>query len=306
MMRFSRVVFVVLSLAMSLQVHAQQLDLIDPDEFVDPREIRGRTIFISRLVMGASRGSFDQYRRVGQDVGVIHLVNSLYWSGFQIDYKRSEVRGEHDPRPNVESPCNGTVGVTAFACLPARVDQNASPVPGAKNVVQLSWYQTVGDRITIRYRLVQARQYAVPETAAHIPGLKAYDDTRIAQIDTGVRVRGRTLSGYVSFTELTRKSAIDRNQQEMFILGAFLPLVSVGPAILTPRVQIAGITDVGPAIDVINPSLDLSWTIPHVDANVHVIYSPVFGDLGTNGSMNHQVAVYVDRAILVLPLRRRR
>lgn len=304
-MRSLRFLFVVIAVLLGAAAQAQ-LDLIDPDEFVDPRVTRGRTIFISRLVLAASIGSLDQYRPVGQNLGVIHLANSLYWRGFQFDYKRSEVRGEDDPRPDDDLPCGETSAVRASVCLPATIDRGAAPVPGAKNVVQVSWYQTIGDSVTIRYRLVQARQYAVPETAAHVPGLKAYDDTRVAQIDTGVRVRGRTLSGYVSFTELTRKSTIEKTEQKMLTLGAFLPLMSVGPAILTPRVQIAGIADVGPAIDVINPSFDLSWTIPRVDTNVHIIYSPAFGDLGNGTKVKHQVVIYADRAILVLPWRRRR
>jgi hypothetical protein len=186
------------------------------------------------------------------------------------------------------------VSAQASLCTQARVDDDEPPAPGAKNVVQVAWYQTVGQRITIRYRLTQARQYARPETAAHVPGLKSHDDTRVAQIDAGVRVRGRTLSGYASYAELTRYSTLDKSKQKTLTLGAFLPLMSVGPAILTPRLQIAGIAGVGPVIDVINPTLDLSWTIPHVDTNVHLIYSPAFGDLGDGTKLKHQVVFYAD------------
>jgi hypothetical protein len=71
-------------------------------------------------------------------------------------------------------------------------------------------------------------------------------------------------------------------------------------------VQISGIADTGPAIDVINPSLDLSWTIPRAEVNIHAIYSPVYGDLGDGTKLRHQVAVYADYAILVLPWRSKR
>jgi hypothetical protein len=301
MMRYARVFVAVVSLTLCVVSNAQQLDLFDPDDFVDPHEIRGRRIiFISRLVAGGASGYLDQYRPVEQNLGFVHLANSLYWSGFQIDFKRSEVRGENPP-PMDELPCKQTLSAQASACAQARVNDGEPPAPGAKNVLQVAWYQSLGQRVTIRYRLAQARQYALPETAAHVPGLKSHDDTRIAQIDAGVRVHGRTLSGYVGFTELTRYSSLDKTKQQTLTLGAFLPLMSIGPAILTPRVQIAGIADVGPAIDVVNPSFDLSWTIPRVDTNVHLIYSPALGDLGNGTRVTHQVVVYVDRAILVLP-----
>lgn len=304
MMRVLRSLLALLSLTAGLAAHAQQLDLFDPDDFVDPHEIRGRTVFISRLVVGASRGLLDQNRALGQDIAFVHLANSLYWSGFQLDYKRSETRGEN-PEPSSETPCFENASFAAArVCTEARIDEGQPPEPGAKNLIQVSWYQTVGERVTLRYRVAYARQDAVPETVAQDAGLKDYDDTRMAQIDAGVRVGGRTLSGYVGYTELTRLSTIDQVQRQTITLGAFLPLYRVARGILTPRVQISGIADTGPAIDVVNPSLDLSWTIPRADVNVHAIYSPVYGDLGDGTKLQHQVAVYADYAILVLPWRR--
>jgi len=303
-MRTVSVLLLLWPLLLGVTADAQQLDIFDPDDFIDPVQLNGRTIFFSRLVVGASRGYLDQFRPAGQDVGFVHLANSLYWSGFQIDYKRSEVRGENppvDPEPCGESR---SIARTSF-CGASHIDEQPAPAAGAKNLVQLSWYQTIGRRVTIRYRLAQARQYAVPETAAHVSGLKNHDDTRVIQIDTGVQFRRRTFYGTVGYTELTRHSSLDKTRQQMLTLGAVLPLMGVGPAILTPRLQIGGIAGVGPAIDVVNPSLDLSWTIPHVDANVHVIYSPAFGDLGNGTKWKHQVAIYADRAIVV-PLGRRR
>ena len=303
-MRLLRSLFALLSLTAGLASHAQQLDLFDPDDFVDPHEIRGRTVFISRLVVGAARGSLDQNRPLGQDVGFVHLANSLYWRGFQFDVKHSETRGEN-PEPSRETPCFENPGFMAGRqlCTEATFDEGQPPEPGAKNLLQASWYQTLGQRLTLRYRVAYARQDAVPETVAQDAGLKDYDDTRLAQLDAGVRVRGRTLSAYLWFTELTRHSTIDQAKVETITLGAFLPLYRVAGGILTPRLQIAGIADTGPAIDVINPSLDLSWTVPRTDVNVHAIYSPVYGDLGNGSKLNHQVIVYADSAILVLPRR---
>ena len=305
-MRIPRSLFILLSLAAGLTARAQQLDLFDPDDFVDPHEIRGRTVFISRLVVGASRESVDQNRSLGQDIAFVHLANSLYWSRFQFDFKHSETRGEN-PEPASETPCSENVRIAAArVCSDARVDEGQPPEPGAKNLVQVSWYQTVGQRVTLRYRVGYARQDAVPETVAQGAGLQDYDDTRMAQVDAGVRVRGRTLSGYVGYTELTRYSTIDQVKRQTVTLGAFLPLYQVARGILTPRVQISGIADTGPAIDVINPSLDLSWTIPRTEVNIHAVYSPVYGDLGDGTKLHHQVAVYADYAILVLPRRRGR
>jgi hypothetical protein len=311
-MRALRIGLAVLSLLSSLALGAQQLDIYDPDDFVDPHRLRGRAIFISRLVAGVSRGYLDQYRPARQDVRFVHLANSLYWSGFQFDYKHAEVRGQNGSPPKDEPCCCGSMLSVALDCRPVHSDvagtpaSAPAPAPGTKDLLQFSWYQTAGSRVSIRYRLVRARQYALPETAAHVPGLEDHDDTSSAQIDVGVRTGARTLFAAIGYTELTRHSTLDGGKQKTLTLAVFLPLMRVGPAVLIPRIQIGRITGAGPAHGVVNPSLDLSWTIPHTDASLHLIYSPAFGNLGTETRVNHQVAIYADRALLAIPLGRRR
>jgi hypothetical protein len=293
MMR-TAVLAVLLSLLVVAAANAQQLDIFDPDDFVDPWDLPG-PVFISRLVAGASRGYLDQYRPVGQDVGFVHIANSLYWSGFQFDYKRTQLRGENPPP---EESCRG-LSVQASACMSARIELGAAPVPGSKDLAQLSWYQTIGNRVTIRYRIAQGRQSARPETAAHVPGIEDHDDTRILQVDGRVFVGNRVLSGTVAWTELTRHSTFDQTKQRTLIFGTYLPIVLIGPAQLISRLQLGSVSGVTPVIDIINPSVELALHVERVNMNLHVVYSPVFRDLGNGKSMNHQVAVYADRRLFM-------
>lgn len=277
-----------LLLFLALPLHAQQLDLFDPDDFVDPRVTRGQVIFISRLVTGVSRGYMDQFRRVGQDVGFVHLSNDLYWGGFQLSYKRSEVRGEQ----GIEREDPGRQFQRASAEQPP-------PVPGPKNVSQLSWYQTFGERFTVRYRLLYATQFAMRETVANVRGLDDRDETRMAQVDAGMRFGARTQYVTLTWSELTRHSTLDRAAQRTLTAGAYLPSVRLRTAVLVPRLQVGGVADEGPLIDIINPSADLSLPVPKIGAYLHAVYSPVY----RAGELQHQVALYASRALIVLPRR---
>jgi hypothetical protein len=301
-MRAARSLLLLLSVSAAGALQAQQLDLFDPDDFVEPRLTRGRIVFMSRLVTGVSRGYLDQYRPLGQDLGFLHIANSLYWSGLQIDYKRTEQRGEHgvaeEFRPDlgrIASQREGEVGTRS----------DPRPVPGPKNVTQVSWYQTTGDRLSFRGRLVYATQFAERETAAFVTGLEDRDETRVLQLDAGRRFRTRTQFVTLTWTSLTRRSTLEKTKQRTLMAGALLPVLRLGPGTLTPRIQLGGVMNEGHAIDIVNPSFDLSMRLPRAGVNLHLVYSPVYRDLGTDGDLHHQVVLYADYALLVLPLGRR-
>ena len=97
---------------------------------------------------------------------------------------------------------------------------------------------------------------------------------------------------------------LDKGKQKTLTLGAFLPLMSVGPAILTPRLQIAGIAGAGPAIERHRPDARSVLDDPACRYDVHVIYSPAF-DLGDSTKWKHQVVFFADYG-LAFPRGRRR
>lgn len=300
----------VLVLLVATAAAAQPLDIFVPDDFVDPEQTRGRMIFASRLIVGYARGANDQYRPLGQDIGFVHVANSLYWSGFQLDYEHSEVRGENDwgsrrpsPRDNDFRdvvPCE-PVNVSPPICLAPTNhigESDASPVPAPKDLVQLGWSHGIGSRAIFRYQVAYGRQYAIPRFGEGGRG-EDHDDTRAVNIEAGIRAGRRMLHGAVSYTELTHRSAVPETKQQTVTVTAFLPLLRIGPAILTPRLQVGDVLDTGPAVDIINPSLDLALYVPRARANVHLVYSPVIHDTGEERATQHQVAMYIDRALLV-------
>ncbi len=299
-MRAARWLYPFLSFVAALAIDAQQLDLCDPDDYVEPRLTRARVVFISRLVTCVSRGAMDPYRPFGQDVGAIHLANSLYWSGLQLDFKRTEMRGEH----GIER--DSDIGRFAIDADSAADTASApAPVPGPKNVAQISWYQTAGERLSFRYRFVHATQLAQRETTANVAGLDDRDETRMFQVDAGRRSGGRTQFVTLSYSVLTRHGTIAGSKQRTLTAATILPTIRIGPGFLTPRLLVGGVADEGRTIDLYNASLDWSMHIPRVDANVHLVYSPVYRDLGGGGRVHHQVAIYADRALLVLARRGR-
>ena len=293
-----RRLLVAVSLLSAGVLHAQQLDFFDPDDFVHPDIVGGRMVFVSRIVTGAARGYMDQYRRVGQDIGFVHVSNSLYWGGFQLDYKRCEIRGENGRVDGDPDPDQNRIGTLQHF---ENGDRTPAPEPGPKNVTQLSWYQTFGDRLIMRYRLVHATQYAPPETFASVSGLDDSDETRMAQVDAGITHGHRTQFATVVYTELTRHSTFDRTRQRTLTIAAYLPVLRLGPSTITPRLMVGGVAGEGPVIDIVNPSLDWSVIVPRTDAAVHLVYSPVYRELD-GGNVHHQVVLYADRALLVLVL----
>ena len=295
----SRIALLLLaSLVVASAANAQQLDVFDPDDFVDPALLDGRVLFVSRLVTGVSRGYMDQYRSVGDDAGFVHLATSVYWRGFQLDVKRSEVRSENPPREDPRGPGFSDRQDASFGSG----GSSGGIGTGAKLVSQLSWYVGAGDRALLRFRALHATQYARPETAANLPGLDDRDETRMGQLDAGIRIGRRTQFVTFSYAELTRHGTLAKTKQRTTTIGALLPLVRVGPAVLSPRLTLGAVADTARAIDIVNPSFDLALHFHRSDVNLHLVYSPVYCD----GAIVNQFVLYADRALLVRSFGRRR
>jgi hypothetical protein len=276
------------SLLLCFAARAQQTDLL-PDDYVDPRLTKGRVVFMSRVVAGVAQGSTDQFRPLGQDIGFVYVTNDLHWRGFQLGYTRGEVRGERKEEEPDTSLARFGGGEGASGDAPP-------PAPGAKNIASLSWYHTASDRLTFRYRVTHVTQFAQRETAADVPALDDRDETRMVQLDAGLRAGTRTHFLTLAWSELTHHGTFDKTRQRTLTASKYLPAIRLGPVILAPRLQLGAVADEGPLVDIINPSLDLSVRVPKLGAYVHAIYSPVF----RNGDVQHQVSVYADRTLLML------
>src|SRR5947199_5475391 len=92
-MRYGTLIIVVATL-LSTAADAQVRAVFDPDDFLDAREHQF-PVFISRLAAGGARDFIDDFRPLHQDVAFLHVPNSFYWSRFELEYKRSEVRAEN-------------------------------------------------------------------------------------------------------------------------------------------------------------------------------------------------------------------
>lgn len=288
---------------------AQQRSIFDADDFVDPSAHAG-VVFASRLIAGASRGLVDDYRPLHQDAGFLHLTNSVYWSRFEFDYKHTEVRGEDQNGPIRVQSCGCSEPV--YFPTPAPPDATpAAPLPGSKETVQFGWYYTVPGsgahpRITARLRLTASRRSfdTIVEsgtTGQVVSRRSGHEQSFGLDTDTHFRIRGHDLFGSLAFAHTANSgTTADRKQSELTYMQRF-SAVPVGRVLLRGMVTAGGVTNRGgTAINVVNPAFEAFWHHWGSRANIHLIWSPQMTRSGANGwETNHQIALFVDRALIV-------
>jgi hypothetical protein len=293
-----RVLYGILAVFGALCVTAQQRPIFDVDDFVDPGLHNG-PLFISRLVVGATRNSIDDYRPLRDDVGFIHIANSFYWSHFQLDYKRSEVRAK-----------NGPIDVQTCGCLPpiyfpTPPPADATPLPphpGSKDTVQFGWYRSP----TLRYQLSWSRQALHSDLTSFATGkkldrLSGDEQSFVLDADTHFRIRGHDLWGSLIFARTVRSGIIDDRRQNDFLYLVRFPGRLLGAVVLHPTLTVGGVTGRGASgLNVVNPAFEAFWHEPRTRANLHVIWSPQSMRSGADGwETHHQIAVFIDRALYV-------
>jgi|ERR1051326_2550874 hypothetical protein len=304
MMRFVRhsVLLVLICTAAGAQPHS----IFDPDDFVDPRQHRDSSVFISRLVIGGAWNLADDYRPVRQNVGVVHLANSFYFRRVQFDYKHSEILG-NDPPPVRVCACSPPV------YFPTPEPANATPAappPGSKDSIQLAWYPQLsgGNWLpkVLRARFTWSLQtidtpLAQPGTSNIAAHLHGREQSFGLNADTYVHIFGREFFGVVQYARISRNgTANDREQQELVYTSRF-PAMTSGRWVFRATLSVGGISDRGgTAINLFNPTFEAFLHEHKTRVNLHVIYSPQVANDGAHGwQTTHQIVLFADRALFV-------
>jgi len=280
---------------------AQQRPMFEPDDSVDPRH-HDLPIFISRVVIGAMRSGMDDYRPLRQDVGFLVVTNSIYWSRFEIDYKHAEVRGEtaNAPAHLQVCPCDPPV---FFPTPPSRNETPNAPLPGGRDALQFSWYQShAGD---------PADPPIMLRTGIMISHRKVNGDA--TYLDTGhraFRLRGHEQSfgverdiylGWLRGTlaiSRTKSSgtAADRSQSDVSYTNKF-PAKAIGPMLVRATLTVGRVTGRGAnGVNVVNPALE---AFVYRSAGFHLIWSPLATRDSKGWQTHHQILLSVDRALFV-------
>jgi hypothetical protein len=285
---------------------AQQRPIFDPDDFVDPTQHDG-PVFASRIVLGVARSFIDDYRPLAQDVGFVHITNTLYRKNWQFDYKHTEVRGENAPPDVVRCGCSPPV---YFPTPPPSNATPAPPRPGSKETLQVGFYWSLprdaAPPLTLRYRVSVSRQpvdtdvrsLTTGEIVEHHSG---HEQSIGLEGDVHFLFRGREWWGTLLYAHTSLSGTIDiHNQQELAYESRF-PAWVIRQVFVRPTLTIGGVSNRGgTAINVFNPALEVFWHNHLTRGNIHFVWSPQSVRSGLEGWQVHQqIALFVDYAPFV-------
>jgi hypothetical protein len=300
---------------------AQQRPIFDPDDFVDPRQ-QVAPLFISRLVAGGVANAVDDYRPLHQGEGFVHLANSFYWSGlgsklvsgFQFDYKHSETRGtkKSGPRREIMCPCQPPIFYPT-AEPPGATPE--APPPSRRETLQIAAYVPrrggpAEPPVMLRYRATLAwesvvTELSLPNSGARLPTRRGHDLSFGLDADIYFPLRGHPVFGSVVVARTMQSGTTkNRGQTEITYTSRF-PAWVAGSVLVRPLVTVGGVSGRrAGGLNVVNPALEAFWHHDASNANFHLIWSPQSTRSGANGwETHHQIAAYVDRALVVWPFR---
>jgi hypothetical protein len=303
----------VLGLVMAASAAAQPRPvIIDPDDFVDPRQHDGG-VFVSRIVAGAASGSADNYRPLHRNVGAAELANSFYWGHFQFDYKHSEVFGKDGPVGVCF--CNGKP--IYFPTPPSGDSIPSAPPPGRKETVQVAWYHASGGDaaqppVMRRYRLSASWQPITTDLTAIATGkvsrLSGRELSFGLDADTYFPVRGHDVWGSLFYARTASTGTTAARAQNVFGYTSRFPGRALGPVLVRAMLTLAGASGRSASgLNVVNPAFEAFWHHPGTDMNLHLVWSPLAVRSGGEGWQTHsQIALFVDRALYVKLFRPRK
>lgn len=293
------------TLLLAAAASAQQGPIYDPEDFVDPGLGKGR-LFISRLVVGAGQSLSDEVRPLHQDVAFVHLANSFYVSRFQFDYKHSQLFGGGSAPDVFRCGCSPPV---YFPTPPPSGATPAAPPLGSKDSLQVAFYRVRGaddSRVVLRYRLLFSRQtfdtaIRSATTGDVVERRSGRDQSAGLEADTQFSIHGHQFWGSLDYLRTVTSGTIaDRTQQQFFYTNRF-PGRALGPVLVRATLGVGGVTGRGGGgLNFINPTIEAFWHHDASDANIHLIWSPQSVRTSLEGwRTNHQIVLYVDRALYV-------
>ncbi len=307
-MRMHKLSAWIFALAFCGSVAAQQRPIFDPDDSVNPHQ-HTDPVFISRLLIGGAAGLLDDYRLTHQNAVFVLFANSLYWSHFQLDYKRSEVRAGSSP-PVLLCRCPNPI---YFPTPPLPGSTPAAPTPGSKDTLQFALYGPAPfagppeePPVMLRYRLTVARQPIDTVIKAFATGqvdsrLSGREQSIGLDADTYFRLGRHDVYGSILFARTVRSGTTDnRSQNELAYMSRF-PAVALHNVFLRATLTVGGVSNrSGTALNVVNPAFEAFWHDPKTRANFHLVWSPQSTNSGNGGwETHHQIAIFVDRALKV-------
>jgi hypothetical protein len=299
----------VLGLIAVAVIASAQDPTFDVDDFVAPAS--SRVMFVSRLVTGGLSNPVDEFRPVGQDALFVHVANSLYWSDFQLDYKRSEVRGsEERGRANVQT-CRCSPPIY-FPTPPSREATPAAPLPGSTDTVQLSWYRhqstspegppvTLRTRVTANYRSIDTTVTSIA-TGQEVAKLSGNERTFGIDTDLAYMVGSHRWFGSLVVRQTTRDGTTDNRKQTVVGYVARLPLIAMGGNILLrPTLTVGAASGRGlNGLNILNPAFEAYWYHSRSEVSVHLVLSPLmYRDGIQSWRTTNQIGLFVDRAVFV-------
>jgi len=306
-------------LVLAKQAGAQELDIFDVNDFIDPRALGAildgkgalvcpcRRFVVSRLLVGRIEHYADNSNPTRANVIFERIATSYYTGLWQLNLKASRIRA---PKEIQDGPFFlGTL------------------VPRAKYGLQLGRYWAVGGsgdreptvlRAEITWTVNQYHGFAIRRPRHPVSRYQSYYGEELgAELDTSIPLFGHRLNGSFVFTgrfdggqsfdSVTHYQRIDdafRYQRASYVYR--LPRLGIGGFNFdaTTGIGIAARRGTRQSATLI-PSLEMtSPQIPRLGIRVHIRYQPSFDQIPHVGIVTtHQVAFFIDRALLTIASR---
>lgn len=320
-----RLVALLFAAAFCAQVGAQELDIYDLNDFVDPRQLgavvgsHGRLncpcdpFLVSRLVAGGAVNYLDVFRATDASASFIHVANSYYRGPWQANWKITQLNREgNEPDARSDRVRRGGSDDRAYG---NSSNSSSSATPLNKNTVQLARYFAVGRqaspsiiRLEATWTSVEYRQ-AAPTAAGEFSFASRRENEVGFEGDIPWRVgRFPLITSLVYVGRYGRLSAAHPDSQfghRRVTLLQRLPRLSVRNWSLDPAIAL-GSVDTGRWSDLmVQPSLHVtSPEIPRLNTRVHIRYAPQIGRLRPpargetqQSEIANQFTIFIDRAI---------
>jgi hypothetical protein len=252
---------------------AQELDIYDVNDFVDPRALGAHRFVVSRLVAGATRDYVDLLRPTNDDVLFAHLATSVYVRSWQLNIK-----------------------TTRIATTTSLGNDLRGEVPRRRHSLQLGRYYTLGGDAALRTEVTWSRAEYLRQgrpvriSPIYTPPAEMFHDRELG-IEADLR-SGRVGASLVYLQDKSPKDAFTRHRVALLhrlprvALAGFKLDSSLAAGAFRSRDNWERITLL-PAVEVTSPA------IPWLDLRFHARYEPTRRERRTT----HQVAFFFDRAL---------
>jgi hypothetical protein len=304
----------ILMLILCGTAHAQELDIFDINDFVDPRELGAQpgsygllhcpcdSFVVSRFISGGVADFVDALRPAHVDVSFAHLATSFYYGPWQVNWKKTQLN-RADLTPH-EYPFFFELRGIA---------------PDNKNTLQVGRYFTFGSKqapsivrleftwTQVEYRSLGPRERQ-PDGSLKQVMQSSFWTERGFEADIPYQIGGRGLVTSLVFVErLTEYGDAVRIRRATLLQRAprlVLGRWSVDFAIAAGQLSSNGGFGPSSRFFTLHPSAHvISPTIPYAQMRVHIKYAPMVervpvGPGDARWDTTSQIAVFVDRALI--------